>query len=78
MVLEEAEGTDKNEGLKEAGSETRCLEPEGEYTVSVIKLARAKKLARFFTTMVSHEAETFLNVFFTQIIVLHLVFKESF
>jgi hypothetical protein len=48
------------------------------YTVSVIKLAQAKKLARFFTKMVWHEAETFLNVFFTQIIVLHLVFKESF
>jgi hypothetical protein len=31
LVLEEAEGTDKNEGLKEAGGETRCLEPEGEY-----------------------------------------------
>ncbi len=47
-------------------------------TVSVKKLARAKKLARFFTKMVSHEAETFLIFFFTQIIVLHLVFKESF
>ncbi len=47
-------------------------------TVSVIKLARAKKLARFFTKMVSHEAETFLIFFSTQIIVLHLVFKESF
>jgi hypothetical protein len=44
VVLKEAKGTDKKEGLKEAGSEARCPELEEGYKAGIERQENEKKL----------------------------------
>ncbi len=44
VLLKEAKGTDQKEGLKEAGGEARCPEPEEEYKAGIERQENEKKL----------------------------------